>query len=103
MDLHKKKVTPDSGQCEPFIMKPALLSEIVRPFVDRREIFLDIAAKNETPLYVIDREGLKRKARQFKAAFETLTVGLFAPARRRLCLAAARHNLFASAAEQSLR
>jgi diaminopimelate decarboxylase len=45
------------------------LSAFVGGFLDRREIFLQTCLRHGSPLYVIDKEALLERARQFTGAF----------------------------------
>jgi len=45
------------------------LETFVRSFLDRREVFLDVARQHGTPLYVAEEEVLLERADQFTSAF----------------------------------
>jgi diaminopimelate decarboxylase len=51
------------------VLDPDALLRYVKAFVDRRPTYLELCRAAETPLYVFDPAALKRRARQFAAAF----------------------------------
>lgn len=48
------------------------LKQFVQSFLERRELFLSVLRNEDSPLYVIDSEALKNRARQFKHAFSNV-------------------------------
>lgn len=51
------------------------LQGVVSGYLERRQDYLDIAAKNQVPLYLLESQILRARARRFKQAFEDSVAG----------------------------
>ncbi|HPS55459.1 MAG TPA: alanine racemase [Sedimentisphaerales bacterium] len=66
------KAAGGSNEEEPAIFDQSQISTFVSEFVQRRDVFLQTCRKHGSPLYVVEENILKQRAKQFTNAFSQL-------------------------------